>query len=215
MENGCLKVVNVDGIFDDMKAEIIGFSISESPSYSTTCQPHRVRLGVVISSERSAKRRIVFNHWRSPKLATPDDEGGIEQAALFEIVDECGRRLIRFFAVAGVVADESGVSVPAFVIDVDESYAALDHAPREEAGAREGRLVWFASVRVKSGFGFAFQIHQFRGAGLKAERHLVCIEPRLNLGIANALEARLIQRRHHLERVSLRLPVDALGRADV
>jgi hypothetical protein len=90
VENRCLKVVNVDGIFDDMKAEIIGFSISESPSYSPACQPHRVRLGVVVSSERSAKRRIVFNHGRSPKLATPDDEGGIEQAAFFEVVDECG-----------------------------------------------------------------------------------------------------------------------------
>lgn len=35
VKDGCLKIVNMDGIFDDMKPEVVGFSVGDAAAYST------------------------------------------------------------------------------------------------------------------------------------------------------------------------------------
>ena len=52
-----------------------------------------------------------------------------------------------------MIADDVAVGVPAFVVDVDEPHAALDHPPRQQAGAGKRRLVGIDPVQVQRRLG--------------------------------------------------------------
>ena len=50
VEQGRLDVVNVDGIFDDVIAEVIGSTVDDSGFDATAGQPHAVGFRVVVAT---------------------------------------------------------------------------------------------------------------------------------------------------------------------
>ena len=86
-----------------------------------------------------------FGAGRAAELGGPDDERLVEQAALLQILQQAGDRLIDLRAVGGVVACEIAVGVPAAgaavaaVEDLHEPHAALDQPPRRQAVLAERR----------------------------------------------------------------------------
>src|SRR5688572_20922888 len=101
---------------------------------------------MMIAPHAAAERRVGFHHGGSPEFTAPDDQGVIEQAALLEILDQGCAGAVGLLAIVPVIADQVTVGVPAFVVDVHEAYIALDHSPREEAGAGKAGLIRFAAV---------------------------------------------------------------------
>ena len=97
------------------------------------------------------------------------------------------------------------MGVPAFVVDVDEPHAALDHPPRQQAGPRERRLVRVGAVHLQRVLALAVQVHQLGGRRLQAEGHLVGGDARGDLRIAVPGQAPVIERADQVERVALKL----------
>ena len=79
------------------------------------------------------------------------------------------------------------MSIPSLMVDVDEADAPFNHPSGEETCPCEGGFLGFATVGIECCRGLTFQVHQFRSAGLEAERHLVCIQSRLDLGIPDPI----------------------------
>ena len=82
MKNGCVKVVDINGIFGDVVTKIIGFTIRDTGLGTATRHPHAEVFGMVISAV------IIFGKSTlgvncSTKFATPYYEGFIEKASLF------------------------------------------------------------------------------------------------------------------------------------
>ena len=125
---------------------------------------------------------------------------------------ERGGGLIGGAAVGLEVARDVGVGVPAFVIDVDEPHAALDHPPRQQAGPGERGFVRIGAVHRQGRLALALQVHQLGGGGLQPEGHLVGGDAGGDLGVADGLEPPAVQRADQVERVALEPGVDA-GRA--
>ena len=67
---------------------------------------------------------------------------------MFEVGDEGGAGLVSGLAEAFVVADNVAMGIPAFVEEIDEADATLDHAAGEKAGAGEGGFVRIAAIKV-------------------------------------------------------------------
>src|SRR5438445_11106229 len=75
---------------------------------------------------------------RAAEFAAPDDQRGIIKTAALQVLDQAMARLIDVATLIGQAAGDVGVGVPVVVIDLDETYAALDHAPGHENGIGEG-----------------------------------------------------------------------------
>ncbi len=111
-----------------------------------------------------------------------------------------------------MVAVQVAVGVPAFVIDVDEPHAPLDHPPCQQAGPRERRLVGIGSVHFERGAALAAEVHQLGSRGLQPVGHFVRRDPRGDFGIADDVEPAAIERPHEIERVALQIRAHS-GRA--
>ena len=77
------------------------------------------------------------------ELAAPDDQRLVEQAALLQVLEQAGDRLVGVAGVLGVVLDDVAVGVPVVVVvgaagvELDEAHAALDQPAGQQALAAE------------------------------------------------------------------------------
>src|SRR5438045_9759689 len=74
----------------------------------------------------------------SAEFARPHDKCVIQHAALLEIEDQPGRRLIDAFALQGNVSRQIVMLIPAAMVKLNEAHAALGQPSREEAIGRVG-----------------------------------------------------------------------------
>src|SRR5437868_2596886 len=74
---------------------------------------------------------------RAAELAAPDDERIVEQAALLQVGDQRGGWLIDVLALSADLPRQIAVLVPAAMQELHEAHPALDHAPGQQAVARE------------------------------------------------------------------------------
>ena len=78
---------------------------------------------------------MVSSPWRinrAAKFAAPDDQRVVEQAALFQILDQPVAGLIHVLALHRQAPADVGVRVPVVVINLHEAHAALDQPPRQQ-----------------------------------------------------------------------------------
>ena len=129
-----------------------------------------------------------LHHRRAAKLAAPEHERVVEQAALFQIAHQRGAGLIGVLAVLGEVLLEIAVLVPGFVEQLHETHAALEQAPGQQAVVGERRLARLGAVHVENVLRLPRQVHQFRGAGLHAIGHLERVDARGDFRIADHIE---------------------------
>ena len=103
VENGGLKIGNVDGIFCDVVADVVCSSVG-SGFDAATCHPHGEGVGVVISPVMALFEfiaDIVLHHGSTSEFTAPDDEGAVKETALFEVGDEAGDGLVNLLALDG------------------------------------------------------------------------------------------------------------------
>ena len=136
VQNRSLNVVDVDAILDGGEAELVGQADRLAPFDARAGHPHGEGIDVVIAADLAS--RAVFAHGRATKLTTPDDEGVVEQAALLEILNERGTRLVDFTAylLQGIL--QIGVVIPIRVIQLHEPNPPLDEATCQQAVSGEG-----------------------------------------------------------------------------
>ena len=86
VEDGCVQVVNVDGVFDDVVAEFVGFAVDDAGLDAAASHPDREAARVVVAAVVFAGQPALAVD-RPAKFAAPDHERFIEQAALMQVVD--------------------------------------------------------------------------------------------------------------------------------
>src|SRR5215472_18864081 len=119
--------MNVDLILDHIKSKLVAFAQRDAGPHSSSGQPHGERIRMMIASIAAA-----LHHRRAAELATPDDQGILQEPALLEVLDQRRAGLVRFAAVDADVPYEVTVLVPGFVINLHETNAALHQPPRQQ-----------------------------------------------------------------------------------
>ncbi len=90
-----------------------------------------------------------LHHRRAAKFAAPDNQRIVQHAALFEVFDQCGTRLVRVAAVFLEVGDEIAVLIPGFVEDFNKPHAFLGEPARKQAGICVCPLARFGAIHFK------------------------------------------------------------------
>ena len=132
MKDRCVEVVNVDGIFKDVVAIVVGFSNGDSFFYSCSSHPHAEALGMMITSVIFASQ-FSLTVGGSPKLSTPDEESIFQHTALLEISEESGGWMIGVAALTFEGFGETTVMVPPLVEKLNEAHVTLGETTSEKA----------------------------------------------------------------------------------
>ncbi len=137
VKNGGVEVAHGDFVFDNVVGVFVGLAVGDSAFDSAACHPGGEATGVVIATVLITGE-IALAVGGASEFAGEDDEGVIEHAALFEVAQETGARLINVEGLALDFSWKADVVVPAAVEELDEADAALGHAAGKEAVAGEG-----------------------------------------------------------------------------
>jgi len=134
VKNGRLKVVNMNFVSSDMKAKVIGFSIS--PRFdASSCEKGCKSLRMVIATCFATEGWIGLYHWSPPKFTTPNNEGFVEETVTFEVLNERGCRLCGGGAVSFRASFYIGVCVPSGMININKTHPTLNHSAGQKAGS--------------------------------------------------------------------------------
>ena len=90
VQNRGVQIVNMYSILDGAKAKLVGSAKGEAPFHASSGQPHREPVVIVVSAvDLPCIRSFLgqFDGRRSPKFASPDDQGVFQHPALLEILD--------------------------------------------------------------------------------------------------------------------------------
>jgi hypothetical protein len=100
VQDGGLQVVHVHRVFGDVVAEFVGGSERKAALDASAGHPDRERVRVVVTPEELGVVAGLV-HGRAAKLAAPDDERIVEEAPLFEVLDERRGGPVGFLAARG------------------------------------------------------------------------------------------------------------------
>src|SRR5262249_40006641 len=85
----------------------------------------------------------------SSEFAPPDDQGRIEQAALFQVLDQGGGGLIGTPAFKPELIGQIGVMVPVAMEQLHKAYAALRQAAGQQAIVGKRGLAGLSTVHLE------------------------------------------------------------------
>src|ERR1700722_3433849 len=125
MQDGSMQIVNVYFILHNVESKLVGFSQHEPRLNSSSGHPHGERVGMMVASIVSA-----LHHRGAPEFPAPNHQRVVEHPPLFQIFDQCCASLIGLMAIDLDVFGEIAVLIPRLVINLDKTYAALDHSAR-------------------------------------------------------------------------------------
>ncbi len=194
VQDGGLKVMNVNLVVHGVEADIIRGSIGDAGFDAASSHPGGEGVGVVVAAPAFAVLHVALEERRAAEFTTPDDKGLIEHAALFEVSDETGTGLVGVPALGVKLSGERTVLVPARVHELDELSSPFGKATGEEGVTGEGaRFVDAGSVEVEDFLWFVRDIGKFRYAGLHAIGHFVLRNTGCDFGVAVILMLHLIE----------------------
>ena len=128
------------------------------------------------------------------EFPAPDDEGFVEHVALFQILEQCGDRLVSVHALVAEFFGEVAMGIPTAVEDLNHADTALDEASGKEGGLGEGAgLFNIGAIAFFGGFGLFAEVGQFRHATLHAVGHLVLGNAGLDVRVAKLFETALVE----------------------
>src|SRR5687767_3443500 len=107
MQDGGVKVVNVNFVFGDGGADVVGRTVGQAAFDAAAGQPGRVTRAVVAAAFGAV------HAGRAAELRRPDHERVVEHSTGFEIAQQAGDGLIDAFGVLGVFGHVA-VLVPIF-----------------------------------------------------------------------------------------------------
>ena len=110
MQHRCVQVVDVHLVDDSLKAKFVGFPVGHTTFDSTTGHPHCEAVMIVVSTGS------VLRCGCATEFAAPHNQRVVEQASLFEIVEQGRYRLIDIPAEFWDLFVVIGMSVPGLSI---------------------------------------------------------------------------------------------------
>ena len=169
-------------------------------------EEHGHGFGVVAAAERIDAAALVVVG-RAAEFAAPDDERVVEHAALLEVADERGDRLVHAADALGVGALEVVVAVPAAAEDLHEAHAFLHEPAREQALAAKGRGVLVVQpIHLAGGVGLALEVEHVGHFHLHAKGEFVGVHARGEFLVLGMLRGVLrIEERELVEEAALML----------
>src|ERR1700722_4068305 len=107
--------MNVDGLLDGGEAEFVGRAMDVAAFYTAAGHPHGKAVVIVVApinlpGVRSGSRQ--FHRGCAPEFASPNDQGLVEQAALFEVLEQGPDRLIALAGEPAMIDLDVVVAVP-------------------------------------------------------------------------------------------------------
>ena len=136
VQQGGVKVVNVDGVLGDGVAKFVGLAIYMASFGAATSHPDGVGFLMVITAGLSTGLTIAtggLGHRSATELGIPNNEGIFKKTAFLEISDKGRDRLIDLFGLLRKVIENAAVVIPPLVEELDKTSAAFDKAAGEEA----------------------------------------------------------------------------------
>lgn len=221
VEEGGVVVVMIDDVLHSVVAKVVGGAVDVAGLEAAAGDPHAEAVGVVVATHRGAVlgAGAVLNDGQSAHLATPVNDGGVEQAALFQIDDESGGALID----VGAGGRERGADVLMIVPGLipgekrDAAHPALDETTGDEAARAElggGGIV--DAVKLLGGGAFLIDVERFLGRRLHAGGEFKALDARFEIGFAGpGFEVLLVQTLHEIEVALLRIALEAEGRVEI
>ena len=94
VQQGRVQIVDVNRVFDDVEAELVGRPESDPRLDPAARHPHRESLRVVVASEAASERGAGLDHGRPSEFATPDHKRVLEESALLQIHHQGGGGLV-------------------------------------------------------------------------------------------------------------------------
>src|SRR6185503_1631839 len=82
VKQGRLEVVDIDGVGDDVVAELVGFAVAHAALYAAAGHPEGEGVGVMVAAPLGLVVDVALEERRASEFAAPDDQGVVEQAAL-------------------------------------------------------------------------------------------------------------------------------------
>ena len=136
-------------VSDDVIAEIVGLAVYHAAFYPAASHPDCKALGMVVAPVIFlGQLALAIN--RPPKLAAPDDQRFVQQAALLEVLDQGGGRLVNVPCLVRQVFGQVAVLIPTAMKDLGQPYTALHQTPCEDTAIREGsRLACIRTIHIK------------------------------------------------------------------
>ena len=102
MEDGGVQVTDVDRVVDDVVAEQIGLAVDHTALDPAPGEPDAEAARVMVAAVIGRCQRALAVDGAA-EFAAPDDQRVVKQAALFEVFDECGARLVDIAALVGQI----------------------------------------------------------------------------------------------------------------
>src|SRR5690606_7371066 len=132
VQDGSVKVMNVDRIFDNIITKIVSFSIYDAGFYTASGHPEaeapRVMVAAVVILLQLALRIV-----RSSEFTTPYHQCLIEKTALFQVGYQGGRSLIDILCLSSHFIGEITMLIPTLVVKLDEPHTVFGKLPRQQA----------------------------------------------------------------------------------
>ncbi len=118
---------------DAAQADFIRLAYDRAGLHASAREPHREAMRIVIAPVTALRHR------EASKLRAPDNQCRIEQASLFQVLQQSCDRLVRHAAHFLVIADQILVCIPldgdraAAGIELDKTHTALHQTASEQA----------------------------------------------------------------------------------
>ena len=180
MQNGGVQIVEMDAVVDGFESEIVGGAVDVAAFDAAAGHPHGETVVVVVAAFAEplvGAGRGQFDGRCAAEFAAPQDEGFVEQTALFQVGEQGGDGLVPQGGVAFVQHDVV-VVIPGDALagpGLDEAHPALDQAARDEhLPAVNGVAVEVADVGR-----FGGNIEHVGGFHLHAESQVEGLDARL------------------------------------
>jgi hypothetical protein len=205
MQQRRVQVVHVHPVLHRVEAQIVRLADRLAALDTAAGEPVGEGVRVVVAAVGAA-----LHHRRAAELAAPDHQSVVQHPPLLQVGDQRRRSLIGVLAVLLQVGDEVAVLVPGFVVDLHEADPFLDEPAGQQGRVRVGVLARLGPVEVERLLVLLRDVHHLRRGVLHPVGHLVAADARGDFGIADGVEAELIEGVDGIERVLLRGGIDAV-----
>ena len=166
----------------------------------------------MIATPAGAVIDVALDEGGATELSAPDDEGVVEQAALFQIHDERGARLVGISALGVEFGGQRVVLIPSGVHKLHAAGAAFDEATGHETVVREASgLFNSGAVAFEDRGGFVGEIRQLRHTALHAEGHFILGDACGDFRIVEILELLFVDAGYVIKHAAFHVARDAFG----
>lgn len=190
--------MNVDFVFGDFEAHVIGGSIGKTAFDTATGHEEGEAVWEMVAAEYLAVGGAALTEGSAAEFAAPDDQGVFEQAALFEVFDEGSDGFVgggHFFGetVGDAIVGSGAVEVPSPIEQVNKACALFDQAAGEKAVVGKGRFAGFGAVSFERFRIFLRDVHDAGDAGLHPVGEFVLSDAGEGLGMGELCGLKFIE----------------------